>query len=74
MFSYLSFVVLVSWCYGFIVSISIFFDNISRLFRKLIYIAAYIYIFYGGKNVYPIPQKNAIALRRENIDIDVTST
>ena len=47
---------------------------ISRLFRKLIYIAAYIFIFYGGKNVYPMPQINNIALRRGNIDIDVTST
>ena len=46
----------------------------SRLFRKLIYIAAYIDIFYGGKIVYPVSQINTIALRRGNIDIDVTST
>ena len=32
------------------------------------------YIFIEDKNSYPMSQTNAIALRRGNIDIDVTAT
>ena len=48
---------------------------ILRFFRKQIYIAPHIYIFYGAKkNSYSMLQINAIALRQSTIDIDVAST